>query len=254
MTDFISSPKPSYPILEKIIFSTTVIPLSTLKQAAYGSLTRMDTQSNMPIPFYSINESISREVISSSEIDNLREQRRTRFEAALRKYALHFDNINSDQRTAIKTFFVNRKGRFNNFSLQYAEASPYTEYSMFGGDITTVNFDSDELEISMIAPGRFSVEIPIIEAYNSIRFPKRFTTAHEFLLSYSVDDLTNLITFFEDTVTGKDIIFNFNPYSMISNYLENTTYTVRFDMESFERQIKQIEEDMVSISLKEVIT
>ena len=125
---------------------------------------------------------------------------------------------------------------------------------MFEGAITTVNFDSDILEIVMIAPGRFSIEVAIIEAHNCLRFQKQFTTNHEFSLNYSVADLTDLITFFEDTVVGKDIIFNFNPYSMVSNYLENTTYTVRFNTESFEREIKQIEEDTVSVILKEVIT
>ena len=254
MTDFISSIKPSYPIVERVVFSTEVISLNSLKQAAYGSLVRMDTQTNMPKPFYEIKESILKNTITSEGISNLREQRRPRYEAALRRYPLHFDNVSSDERTAIKTFFTNRKGRFNNFSVQYAEASPYTEFSMFEGGITTVNFDSDILEISMIAPGRFSIEVPIVEASNSLRFKKQFTGAHEFSLNYSVEDLTDLITFFEDTVAGKDIIFNFNPYSMVSNYLENTTYTVRFDMVSFEREIKQIEEDMVSINLKEVIT
>ena len=254
MADYISTIKPSYPIIERVIFSTEVISLNSLKQAAYGSLVRMDTQTNMPKPFYNIKESILKNTITSEGIDNLREQRRPRYEAALRRYPLHFDNVSTDERTAIKTFFTNRKGRFNNFSVQYAEASPYTEFSMFEGAITTVNFDSDILEIVMIAPGRFSIEVSIVEASNSLRFQKQFTTAHEFSLNYSVEDLTDLITFFEDTVVGKDIIFNFNPYSMISNYLENTTYTVRFDMESFERNIKQIEEDMVSVNLKEVIT
>ena len=41
---------------------------------------------------------------------------------------------------------------------------------------------------------------------------------------------------------------------MISAYLSNTTYTVRMDIESFEREIKQINQDTVSITLKEVIT
>ena len=254
MTDYISTIKPSYPIVERVLFSTEVISLNSLKQAAYGSLVRMDTQTNMPKPFYNIKESILKNTITSEEIDNLREQRRPRYEAALRRYPLHFDNVNADERTAIKAFFTNRKGRFNNFSVQYAEASPYTEFSMFEGAITTVNFDSDMLEISMITPGRFSIEIPIVEASNSLRFQKQFTTAHEFSLNYSVEDLTDLITFFEDTASGKDIIFNFNPYSMVSNYLENTTYTVRFDMETFDRDIKQIEQDMVSVNLKGVIT
>lgn len=254
MADYISSIKPSFPIIERVIFSTEVIPLSSLKQAAYGSLIRMDTQTNMPKPFYSIKESIFKDTITSEGINNLREQRRPRYEAALRRYPLHFDNVSADERTAIKTFFVNRKGRYNNFSVQYAEVAPYTEFSMFEGAITTVNFDSDALEISMIAPGRFSIESSIIESSNSLRFPKQFTTAHEFLLRYTAEDLTDLIAFFEDTAIGKDVIFNFNPYSMVSNYLENTTYTVRFDMESFERNIKQIEEDTVSIDLKEVIT
>ena len=254
MTDYISTIKPSYPIIEKVIFSTEVILLSSLKQAAYGSLVRMDTQANMPKPFYGIDESILKNTITSERIDNLREQRRPRYEAALRRYSLHFDNVSVDERAAIKTFFTNRKGRFNNFSVQYAEVSPYTEFSMFEGAITTVNFDSDILEISMITPGRFFIETSIVEASNSLRFQRQFTAAHDFSLTYSVEDLTDLITFFEDTAVGKDIIFNFNPYSMISNYLENITYTVRFNMESFERNIKQIEEDMVSIDLKEVIT
>ena len=253
MTDYISSIKPSYPIVERIIFSTEIISLNSLKQAAHGSLVRMDTQTNMHKPFYGIKESILKDTITSEGIDNLREQRRPRYEVALRRYPLHFDNVNTDERTAIKTFFTNRKGRFNNFSVQYVEASPYTEFSMFEGAVTTVNFDSDILEIAMIAPGRFSIEVPIVEASNSLRFRKQFAVAHEFSLNYSVEDLTDLITFFEDTVVGKDIIFNFNPYSMLSNYLENATYTVRFDMDSFERNIKQIEEDMVSINLKEVI-
>ena len=254
MTDFINSIKPSYPIIERVIFSTEVIPLNSLKQAAYGSLVRMDTQANMPKPFYETKESILKATITSEGMGNLREQRRPRYEVSLRRYPLHFDNVNTDERTAIKTFFTNRKGRFNNFSVQYAEAAPYTEFSMFEGAITTVNFDSDILEIAMIAPGRFSIEVPIVEASNSLRFKKQFVGAHEFSLNYSVEDLTDLITFFEDTVAGKDIIFNFNPYSMVSNYLENTTYTVRFDMDSFERNIKQIEEDMVSVNLKEVVT
>ena len=244
--------EPIYPFVERIKFNTEVITLNSLKQATVGSLTRFDTQSNMPLPSYSLMESISRDVIVSE--DNLREQRRPRREASLRRYRLHFDAISSTQSSAVVTFFLNRKGRFNNFSIQETEISPYTEYALFEGALTTVNFDSDELLVSLINPGRFSIEIPIVESFNSIRIPKQFNASREFTINYSTEDLTSLINFFEDNAIGKDVIFDFNPYNMISAYLSNTTYTVRFDIESFEREVKQINQDTVSVKLKEVIT
>lgn len=244
---------PVFPFVEKIKFYTEIIELSSLKQASVGSLVRFDTQSNMPLPSYSILESIARDVIVS-ENDNVREQRRTRFEASLRRYKLHFDSIAATAASAVTTFFVNRKGKFNNFSIQETEASPYTEYSLFEGNLTTVNFDSDILVNSMVSPGRFTVDIPIIESSNSIRIPLQLNPYREFIINYSTEDLTDLINFFEDNAVGKDVIFDFNPYNMISSYLSNTTYTVRIDIELFEREIRQINQDMVSIILREVIT
>lgn len=244
---------PVYPFIEKIKFYTEVISLSSLKQANVGSLARFDTQSNMPLPSYSIIESIIRDVIVS-ENENLREQRRPRFETSLRRYKLHFDSIATTAASAVITFFINRKGRFNNFSIQETEVSPYTEYSLFEGNLTTVNFDSDILINTMVSPGRFTIDIPIVEASNSIRIPTQLNPYREFTINYSTEDLTNLINFFEDNAVGKDIVFDFNPYNMISAYLANTTYTVRIDIESFEREIRQINQDMVSITLKEVIT
>ena len=244
---------PVYPFVEKIKFYTEVIQLNSLKQADVGSLVRFDTQSNMPLPSYSIIETINRDVFVS-ENENVREQRRPKYEASLRKYKLHFDNINTTAASAVMNFFINRKGRFNNFSIQETEVSPYTEYSLFEGNLTTVNFDSDILTNSMVSPGKFTIVIPIIESSNSIRVPTQLNPYREFTINYSTDDLTSLINFFEDNAIGKDIIFNFNPYNMISVYLSNTTYTVRIDIDSFEREIKQINEDTVSIILKEVVT
>lgn len=244
---------PIYPFIEKIKFYTEVIALSSLKQADIGTPVRFDTQSNMPLPSYSIVESIIRDVIVS-ENNNVREQRRPRFETSLRRYKLHFDAITATAASAVKTFFVNRKGRFNNFSIQETEISPYTEYSLFEGNLTTVNFDSDILVNSMVSPGRFTVDIPIIESSNSIRIPLQLNPYREFIINYSTEDLTDIINFFEDNAVGKDVIFDFNPYNMISSYLSNTTYTVRIDIELFEREIRQINQDMVSIILKEVIT
>lgn len=243
---------PTYPFVERVIFSTEIISFGSLKKADVGSPTRYDTQSNIPNPSYIIKEDVSKETIVSEE--NLREQRRGKFESALRKYSIHYDSVGSSARTAVKNFFISRKGRYNNFTIQETEISPYTQYSFFGGSLTTVNFDSDTLTIEMVKPGLFDISVPIIESYNSIRIPKNLYSTHEFVLTYSTDDLSSLISFFETNALGRDVIFNFNPYSMVSTYLENQTYTVRFDNDTFERSIVQVGQDTVQVILKEVVT
>lgn len=243
---------PIYPFVERVIFSTEIINFGSLKKADVGSPTRYDTQSSVPNPSYIIKEDISKETLVSE--DNLREQRRGKFEASVRKYVLHYDSVSSSARTAVKNFFISRKGRYNNFTIQEEEVSPYTQYSFFGGSLTTVNFDSDILNIEMVKPGRFNIEIPIVESYNSVRIPKQLYSTHEFVLTYSVEDLSDLISFFEDSAVGRDVIFNFNPYNMVSTYLENLSYTVRFDSDTFERSILQVGQDTVQVILKEVVT
>jgi hypothetical protein len=242
----------TYPFIEKIKFDTEVIELNSLKQAAVGSLSRFDTFINMPSPSYSIMESITRDIIVSGN-DNLREQRKPRYEASLRRYKLHFDAISYTQADALKYFFIARKGRYNNFYIQKTENSPYTSYSLFEGNLTVVNFDSDVLTISMNGPGRFFADIPIVESYNSIRIPKQLNPIREFTINYAIENLSTLIDFFENHAVGKNEVFTFNPYSMVSHYLDNTNYIVRFDIDSFEREIRQINEDTVSVVLKEVV-
>lgn|SRR5574337_319514 len=246
MADFIYT-IPPLTITENIEFKTDILPYDTLTNVPVGSpVTYPTVDANLPTPMFPLRSTKSKAtIVSSDEIRSKREFRSQKFEKLLQYYNLEFHDISPAQANALRSFFIARKGKYNNFYISYPE--------LFDGVSTLVRFTEDTLSIQLKSYKRFYAKVQIGEAYNAKYIPQYYTQRTSFTLQYTKDSLEDIDTFFSDTAIGRYATFNFNPSSLVS-YLYNQTYLVRMDIDQLERDL--ITDDyssIANISLVEVI-
>ena len=121
MPNYFYTIKPEYPITEKISFNTEVIEQNSLFHAPVGTPAKFNTYTYnsvlMPAPQFPIEETTKRETLISQL--NPFEQRRSRHEAPVLSYMLAWQHITDSERATLLNFFLSRKGKFDNFYIQY---------------------------------------------------------------------------------------------------------------------------------------
>lgn len=245
MPDYIYSISPIYPLIESVIFSTTVLYYDSLFSSIAGSPTEINLVTNIPPVCLDVMDNLTRKTIVSDSTINRREQRSLPYEREVRAYTLLFKGMTPAEKLALETYFIARKGRKESFYITHSE--------LFGGIKTLVRCVDDRLNFELTDWQQWQTSLGIQEALNGVYRNNQYTTKRNFTLFYGKEDLSTLETFFKTTVSGRYGTFSFNPYN-IADFLSNTTYTVRFDMDSFITAIKDDTWKQVMIDLKEVIT
>lgn len=241
MADYIYTVHPNYPIVEEITFDTDEIGQDSLFHASIGSPASFQT--TCPAPLHPVREITARKTFVSDNINNPREQRRNPYETHTIGYGLSWNNLVASQINALINFFVARKGRFQNFNIQYSY--------LFGNVSTLVRFNADLLKITLDSYGRFSANIEIMRAVNGRYVSKLTNPRRKFLLAYDLSNLSALKTFFQDTALGRYTNYTFD-LSQLSSSLSGS-YNVRFNSDEYLERWEHDNQFMAEVELIEVI-
>ncbi len=243
MPDYIYSIKPKYPIRETISFLTDAVEFDSITHAPVGSPATFQTTTNMPKPVFPIEETTIRESLISDLQDKKFEQSRVRHEKSIRSYLLNFKHMTLVQRNALVNFFVARKGKLDNFYIQYPE--------IFDGASTLVRFTQDALEISIDEYQIFSAAIEIKQAVNGQYSSKWAGARREYRLPYEHGDLDALTAWYEATAIGRSGKFTFD-IAQIESYMTGP-YTCRLRSDDLlQRQTKYLNKT-IEIELIETV-
>ena len=247
MTNYIYSIKPEYPITEKISFNTEIIEQDSLFHAPVGSPAQFNTYSYngtvMPAPQFPVEETTLRESLISDLQDKKFEQRRVRHETNIKSYRLNFDLITQEEKETLVNFFVARKGRQDNFNIQYP--------TMFDNANALVRFNMDALEVRLISHKIWTASIEIKQAVNGQYTAKYAGARREFVFPYKDSSLATLQTWLKDTAVGRSASFTLD-LSQILTYLSGT-YTCRLKNDEFMERYVGINEKVIEVELIETI-
>lgn len=245
MPDYIYSIKPEYPITEKISFNTEIIEQDSLFHAPVGSPAQFNTYTYnstiMPTPQFPIEETTKRETLISQL--NPFEQRRSRHEAPVSSYMLSWKHLIPGERDTLVNFFLARKGKFDNFYIQYP--------TIFGGANTLVRFNADTLEIRLDSFKLYSASIEIKRAVNGRYIQQQINPRREFIFPYKEGDLDALKTWLNDTAIGRYAVFTLD-MSQIESY-RTDSYTCRLKNDEFTERYTGIHEKTIEVELIEVL-
>ena len=245
MANYIYSIKTEYPVTERISFNTEIIGQDSLFHAPVGSPAQFNTYTYsgtlMPAPQFPIEETTERETLVSRL--NPFEQRRSRHEAPVLSYMLSWQHITHEERNTLVNFFLLRKGKFDNFYIQYP--------TIFGNVNTLVRFNSDTLEIRLNTFKLYSASIEVRRAVNGRYIQQQINPRREFVLPYKDSDLAALKTWLNDTAIGRYTAFTLDT-SRIESYLAGT-YTCRLKNDEFAESYVGISEKTIEIELIETI-
>lgn len=241
MADYIYTVHPIFPLIQEIAFDTEVIAQDSLFHASFGSPASF--QSTCPAPRHPVQEITNRKTFVSDNINNPREQRRNPYETHELGYVLNWNNLVNAQISALINFFIARKGRFQNFNIQYSY--------LFGGANTLVRFNSDILRISLDSYGRFSVSVEIARSINGRYIPNWNNPRRKFSLIYDKSDLSDLKTFFQNTALGRYTNYTFDLSQLASNL--SGSYNVRFNSDEYLERWEHDNQYLVEVELLQVI-
>mgnify|MGYP001559890142 CR=1 FL=1 len=244
MPNYLYTPKPEYPIVEKISFNTEVIEQDSLFHAPVGSPAQFNTYTYnsvlMPAPQFPIEETTKRETLISQL--NPFEQRRSRHEAPVLSNMLSWQHITHEERNTLVDFFLSRKGKFDNFYIQYP--------TLFAGVNTLVRFNADTLESSLDSYKLYSASIEIRRAVNGRYIQQQINPRREFIFPYKESDLAALKTWLNDTAVGRYTAFTLD-MSQIASYLSGS-YTCRLKNDEFTERYTGVQEKIIEVELIEV--
>ncbi len=244
MANYIYSIKPEYPVTERISFNTESIEQDSLFHAPVGTPAQFNTYTYsgtlMPAPQFPIEETTKRETLVSQL--NPFEQRRSRHEAPALSYMLSWQHMTHEERNTLVDFFLSRKGKFDNFYIQYPK--------LFAGVNTLVRFNADTLEISLDSYKLYSANIEIRRAVNGRYIQQQINPRREFIFPYKESDLAALKTWLNDTAIGRYTAFTLD-MSQIESYLAGT-YTCRLKNDEFTERYAGISEKTIEVELIEV--
>ena len=244
MANYIYSIKPEYPVIEKILFNTEIIELDSLFHAPVGSPAQFNTYTYnsvlMPAPQFPIEETTKRETLISQL--NPFEQRRSRHEAPVSSYMLSWQHLTHEERNTLVNFFLLRKGKFDNFYIQYP--------TIYGGGNTLVRFNADQLELKLDSYKLYSASIEIKRAVNGRYIQQQINPRREFIFPYKEADLDALKTWLKDTAIGRYTAFTLD-ISQIESYATGT-YSCRLKNDEFTERYTGIHEKIIEVELIEV--
>lgn len=239
---YIYSVKPVYPMEMQIAYDTDVQLADTLLHKEIG--TPASYQTTCPAPEQPVEEYITYEsIISGDDIDNMRELRKTKYHKAITGYRWTNTNLTQTEIDALIAFFVARKGRYENFNINYSY--------IFGGATTLVRFADDTLKISLDHYKRWSATVNVEEAVSGTYSARRLNAQRTLNLQYRKSDLSALKTFFSTTVTGRAITYTVD-LSQLASYLTGS-YTMRFNSDAFRIIRRSDNFYTVNVELIEVI-
>ena len=245
MPNYIYSPKPEYPITERVSFNTEVIKQDSLFHAPVGSPAQFNTYTYsgtlMPAPQFPIEETTKRETLISQL--NPFEQRRSRHEAPVLSYMLSWKHLTHEERNTLVNFFLLRKGKFDNFYVQYP--------TIFGNVNTLVRFNADTLEIRLDSYKMYSASIEVGRSVNGRYIQQQINPRREFIFPYKESDLAALKTWLNDTAIGRYTAFTLD-ISQIESYATGT-YTCRLKNDEFMERYSGINEKTIEVELIEVL-
>lgn len=247
MSDYIYTIKPEFPVKETISFLTDVVEFDSLAYSPVGTPARFDAYTYngtlMPAPQFPIEETTSRESLISGLQDKKYEQRRVRHEKYIRSYMLHFDLITHEERNTLVNFFINRKGKYDNFKILYP--------TMFDGSETLVRFNADTLEIVLKNCRIYEISIEVRQAVSGQYTPRWAGARREFRFPYKDSTLATLKTWVNDTAKGRSESFSLDASQVIPYW--SGTYTCRLKEDDVTEQYNDINERLSKLELIETI-
>lgn len=245
MADYLYSIKPEYPLTERISFKTEIIGQDSLFHAPVGTPAQFNTYTYnsvlMPTPQFPIEETTKRETLVSRL--NPFEQRRSRHEAPVLSYMLSWRHLTHEERNTLVNFFLSRKGRFDNFYIQYP--------TIFGNVSTLVRFNADTLEVRLDSYKMYSASIEIGRAVNGRYIQQQINPLREFIFPYKESDLNALKTWLNDTAVGRYTAFTLD-VSQIESYMSGS-YTCRLKNDEFTERYVGIHEKIIEVELIETL-
>lgn len=247
MADYIYSIKPEFSISERISLFTDIVEYDSLAHVAVGTPAQFNTYSYngtvMPAPQFPIEETTLRESLISDLQDEKFEQRRVRHETNVKSYNLNFDLITNEEKETLVNFFVARKGKQDNFNIQYP--------TMFDNANTLVRFNEDTLEARLISHRIWAASIEVKQAVNGQYTAKYAGARREFVLPYKGSSLSTLKTWLKDTAIGRSANFALD-VSQILSYLSGS-YTCRLKNDEFTERYVGIHEKIIEVELIETV-
>ena len=247
MPDYIYTIKPEFPITERISFLTDIVEFDALLHVAVGSPAQFNTYTYngvlMPAPQFPVQETTNRESLVSDLQDKKFEQRRVRYETNIKSYNLNFELITYGEKETLVNFFTARKGKYDNFNVQYP--------TMFDGANTLVRFATDTLEVQLVNHRIYTASIEVRQAVNGQYSIKNAGARREFVFPYLDSSLTTLKTWLKDTAAGRSASFTLD-LSQILNYLSGA-YTCRLKSDDFLESYNGINEKTIEVELIETV-
>lgn len=247
MADYIYTIKPEYPVEETISFLTDAVEFDSLAHIAVGTPAQFNTYTYngklMPTPQFPIEETTSRESLISDLQDKKFEQRRVRHETNVKSYNLNFDLITHEEKETLVNFFLARKGRYDNFNIQYP--------TMFDNANTLVRFNADTLEVRLISHRIWTASIEVKQAVNGQYSNKYAGARREFVFPYKDSSLSTLKTWLKDTAVGRSASFTLD-LSQILSYLSGS-YTCRLKSDDFLENYSGINDKTIDVELIETV-
>lgn len=247
MADYIYSIKPEFPITERISFLTDIVEFDSLSHVAVGTPAQFNTYSYngtaMPAPQFPIEETTLRESLVSGLQDKKYEQRRVRHETNVRSYVLNFELITQEEKETLVNFFLARKGKYDNFNIQYP--------TLFDNANALVRFNEDTLEVRLISHRIWSASIEVKQAVNG-QYTARYAVARrEFVFPYKDSSLSALKTWLKDTAAGRSVSFALD-LSQVLSYLSGS-YTCRLKSDDFVENYSGVSEKTIDVELIETV-
>lgn len=247
MPDYIYSVIPDFPIVERISFLTDVVEYDSISHVAAGTPVQFNTYSYngvvMPAPQFPVDETTNRLSLVSNLQDNKYEQRRARHESNIKSYTLNFELITQEEKETLVNFFLYRKGRLDNYNIQYP--------TMFDNANTVVRFSEDTLEVRLDSHRIWSASIGLKQSVNGQYTAKYAVARREFVFSYKGSSLSPLKTWLEDTAVGRSGSFTVD-LSQILSYLSGS-YTCRLKSDDFAEKFFGAGEKTIDVELIETV-
>ena len=156
---------------------------------------------------------------------------------------LAWQHITDSERATLLNFFLSRKGKFDNFYIQYPK--------IFGNANTLVRFNADTLEVRLDSYKLYSASIEIRRAVNGRYIQNQINPRREFVFPYKEGDLDALKTWLNDTAIGRYAAFTLD-MSQIESY-RTDSYTCRMKNDDFSERYVGVQEKTIEVELIETI-
>ena len=247
MPDYIYTIKPEFPMIERISFLTDSVEFDSIRHVAVGTPAQFNTYTYngtlMPAPQFPIQETTIRDSLISDLQDKKYEQRRVRHETHVKSYTLNFERITHEEKETLVNFFLARKGRYDNFNIQYP--------TMFDTVNTLARFNEDTLEVRLLSHKIYTASIEVKQTVNGQYAAKYAGARREFGFPYKDSALTTLKTWLKDTAAGRSASFTLD-LSQVLSYLSGT-YTCRLKSDDFLENYSGINEKTIEVELIETV-